>query len=71
MFGKDGRKKINNIVAGFTKTVSDLEIAIGLNSTKMTEHTQEIEKRNADISDLERHNQIADKLKKNLTTLIS
>lgn len=68
---KDGRGTIINIVQGFSNTIKNLESAVNLNDTKKAEHTQEIQKRNVEIEDLKKHNEIADKLKKNLTGLIS
>ena len=68
---KDGRGTITNILSSFSDTIKTLEDATTLNNKKADEHTEEITKRTADIEDLQKHNEIAEKLKKNLSNLIS
>ena len=67
----DGRKAIVDVVQGFSNTIKTLEEATTLNESIATEHAQEIVKRNTEIKDLDKHNEIAKKLKTNLTALIS
>lgn len=67
---KDGRGTITNVVASFTQTIKTLDEAVQKNEQAHTKHAEEIVKRNAEIRDLEKHNEIAQKLKNNLANLI-
>lgn len=67
---KDGRGTITDVVASFTQTIKTLDTAVSQNERVAKEHEAEISRRNQEISDLGKHNEIAQKLKNNLANLI-